>query len=288
VRRRRNNVHQLVSRYQARQKGKDANSDSDDGAGNPSSKKFDHSNARKTIRDDSLTPPPQLSPPPPCRSPSPQSRRSAATRSASNRPPTIDLDGTPDHNPHHATSSSPPADNVPNYEARMRSRMRTNTSTAPIVNILVNSPIDNTKPLVIKRRLDQTLREVRQHWCKVQGFSPAQTAEIFLVWKGSIRVSDFVSCKGIGVKVDSTGNLDAGAGGVMRGNIHFEAMTEDILQRILSGEGADGDEEEEREDDSNEETLTLVLKTKGKEGCVIKVRPVSFLTHAPCSSEGRF
>ncbi|KAF8245324.1 hypothetical protein K440DRAFT_634459 [Wilcoxina mikolae CBS 423.85] len=283
--RKRERAANMRQRYQARQKGKDADSDSD---GDPSSRKFGRSNARKTIRDNSLTPPPQLSPPPPRRSPSPQSQRSAAPTGASIRPPTTNLDNNPDHNPRRITSSSPQdADvvitnfsaqpdsggTVPNFEARMRSRMRTTTSTAPIVNILVNSPIDNTKPLIIKRRLDQTLREVRQHWCKVQGFSPAQTADIFLVWKGSIRVSDFVSCKGIGVKVDSSGNLDVSAEGVMKGNIHFEAMTEDILQRVLSGEGADGDEEEDKEDGSDEGTLTLMLKTKGKEGCEIKVRP---------------
>ncbi|KAF8536015.1 ubiquitin-2 like Rad60 SUMO-like-domain-containing protein [Trichophaea hybrida] len=283
--RKRERAANMRQRYQARQKEKDTDSDSN---GDPSSRNFGRSNARKTIRDNSLTPPPQISSPPSRRSPSPQSRRSAVMTGSSNRPPTTNLDKNPDHTPRHITSSSPPdpdvvitnpsaqpdsGGTVPNFEARMRSRMRTITSTAPIVNILVNSPIDNTKPLIIKRRLDQTLREVRQHWCKVQGFSPAQTADIFLVWKGSIRVSDFVSCKGIGVKVNSSGNLDASAEGVMKGNIHFEAMTEDILQRVLSGEGADGDEEEDKENGIDEGALTLMLKTKGKEGCEIKVRP---------------
>ena len=104
--------------------------------------------------------------------------------------------------------------------------MRTLTSTT---TMLINSPIDNTKPLIIKRRLDQTLREVRQHWFKGQGFSAAQAANAFLAWKG-IRVSDFNSCKGISVSADPDvnpdANPDASTGGVAPGNIHLEAMTE--------------------------------------------------------------
>ena len=157
----------------------------------------------------------------------------------------------------------------------MRARMRTRTSTAPIVNILVNSPIDNTKPLIIKRRLDQTLREVRQHWCKAQGFSASQTANVFLVWKG-IRVSDFNSCKGIGVSVDSDGNPDASTGGVVRGNIHLEAVTEPILQQLRRNEAEAGDGDGDGDDEEEVETLRLVFKTKDKDSYNIRARLVSF------------
>ncbi|KAI5808453.1 ubiquitin-2 like Rad60 SUMO-like-domain-containing protein [Pyronema omphalodes] len=180
---------------------------------------------------------------------------------------------------------------IPNAEQRRLARLQQQVSSAPIVNILITSPIDKTRPLIIKRKLDQTLKEVKEHWCKVQGFTQEQIESIFLVWKRSMRVSDYVSCKSLNIAVDGDGKGEGDGGdnnegngeekeGWTGGNIHFEAMTTEIFNRIEAGEELEDEEEDEEETELKKqkeedgERISLVLKTKGnKDEFKIKVRP---------------
>ncbi|CCX14242.1 Similar to hypothetical protein CIMG_07255 [Coccidioides immitis RS]; acc. no. XP_001243359 [Pyronema omphalodes CBS 100304] len=171
-----------------------------------------------------------------------------------------------------------PAPYIPNAEQRRLARMQQQISSAPVVNILITSPIDKTTPLIIKRKLDQTLREAREHWCRMQNFSPEQTETIFLVWKRSMRVSDYVSCQSLNIAVDENGRGNNDGEGWNGGNVHFEAMTTEIFNRIEAGEELEDEDEEEkqqkRQKEEDEERMSLVLKTKGnKEEFKIKVRP---------------
>lgn len=118
------------------------------------------------------------------------------------------------------------------------------------------------------------MKEVREYWCKSQGFTPAQTAQMFLIFKRRFRIYDSNSCQTIGVTVDPEGRVRVRGGteGLVNENVHFEVVTEAEYQRLMA---RDEMEEEEEEEEEPEETLRLTLKTKGKDEFKIKVRPVS-------------
>lgn len=95
-----------------------------------------------------------------------------------------------------------------------------------------------------------------------------------------MRVSDYVSCQSLNIAVDENGRGNNDGEGWNGGNVHFEAMTTEIFNRIEAGEELEDEDEEEkqqkRQKEEDEERMSLVLKTKGnKEEFKIKVRPVS-------------
>jgi len=121
---------------------------------------------------------------------------------------------------------------------------------SPVLSLLIHSPLPDTTPLMVKRRLNQRLKEVRVAWIKKQqgvGALPADLdmTTIFLTWRDK-RLFDFTTCKSLGVTLDeltgevvhkSTGGsgmtgreerewAQAGVGTQMV----FEAVTEQILE----------------------------------------------------------
>lgn len=64
----------------------------------------------------------------------------------------------------------------------------------PIIDILIRSPLPDTKPLLVRRRASQPLAEVRLAWCKLQLFDKAATDKIFFTWRGN-RVFDVTTCQ---------------------------------------------------------------------------------------------
>jgi len=148
-------------------------------------------------------------------------------------------------------------------EARQRARQRAATSTEPVISILIMSPLPDTKPLIVKRRLDQNLKDVRLYWCREQGYSDTETNEVFLVWKKQNKLLDYVSCKGIGVTASQIEGTDY--------NVMFEAMNEEIFKSRLAEN--DFTEEKVEEEGEPEEVLRLTLKSKGKDECKLRVGP---------------
>lgn len=158
------------------------------------------------------------------------------------------------------------------------------------VHILVTSPIDNTDPIIVKRKLNQKLRDVRIAWCSKQNFTPSQMADVILVFRGK-RVFDFTLCRAIGFEVNSSGSLIPGEGIYLpedvddEPKVHLEAVTKDILEQrgrerdAASMAPEDGAEEEE-EEDKEEEVIRLTLRAKGLKEFKIKVKPVSLHTQA--------
>lgn len=144
----------------------------------------------------------------------------------------------------------------------------------PVISILVSSDIENTRPLVVRRRINQSLKVVRSTWCTRQGFTDDQAADIFLTWKGN-KVFDHNTCRGIGIGVDEMGNLEEEDAD---GNVHFEAMTAEMW----------GEREREKERRYTTEvpetvpevveaavpSMRLILKSKGYEDFKLKVRQV--------------
>ena len=154
----------------------------------------------------------------------------------------------------------------------------------PVVQIFITSTIDNTKSLIVQRRLSQPLKDVRVVWCSRQGFSKDMTDSIFLTWRGS-RLFDVTSFKSLGIHIDGDGGLvDASRSDVLEARdnrIHLEAMTQDILDAYRKAKNprrADDEEEEgaiqQQEADKAEEEsqLRVTLKSKLKEYADVKVK----------------
>lgn len=99
-----------------------------------------------------------------------------------------------------------------------------------VVQILITSEIENTKPLIVHRKASQSLREVRLAWCKRQGLPEDMQLSVFLTWKGR-RLFDVTTCKSLGinnVKDNFDGFSDFHYSSVDDGrHIHMEAVTDD-------------------------------------------------------------
>lgn len=143
----------------------------------------------------------------------------------------------------------------------------------PVISVLITSQIEDTQPLVLRIRANQTLKAARTTWCQRQGFTADQAADIFLTWKGN-KVFDHNSCRGVGIRP---------VGG--EENVHLEAVTaegyaamERERERRYALAGGEMEEEIEEEVVEKEEVIMrLTLRRKGAEDFKIKVRPVCVL-----------
>lgn len=151
-----------------------------------------------------------------------------------------------------------------------------------VVQILITSDIENTKPLIVHRRMSQRLRDVRLAWCRRQGFGEEMTSSVFLTWKGR-RLFDVTTCRSLGIdtRADSgslwTSNEDlADEGEVIR--LHMEAVTDDILaarsSRALVDPRNDTKCEPEEFGDSKDidEPIRIILKSPGLDDFRVKAR----------------
>ena len=158
----------------------------------------------------------------------------------------------------------------------------------PEVSILITSSLPGTDMAIIKRRLNQRLRDVRIAWCSRQGFSDAETAKIILTFRGR-RVFDVNTCKSLQIGVDATGEV------VMEGEkdvlgeadrrIHMEAMTEVMyLEMEKQEEEKRGQQPEELDEvEVSEATIPkpperetrIILKAQGLQDFKLRVKDVS-------------
>ncbi|OAX77519.1 hypothetical protein ACJ72_08182 [Emergomyces africanus] len=207
----------------------------------------------------------------------------------------------------------------PNYNPTTKSTSyapdKQNQPIEPIVKILITSDLPNTNPLIVQRRLNQDLRDVRRAWCGRQGFSDDMTASVFLTWKGR-RLFDVTTCKSLGVQEEKEKGLllplpirdyydddeddDSGHddGSI---EVHMEAVTEKLyeekrrqassasqVQFGRAGAVGDGDEDEDDDEDekaladakakASQEVLLLTLKAPGIEDLKIRVRPKTHIS----------
>jgi hypothetical protein len=152
----------------------------------------------------------------------------------------------------------------------------------PIVEILVTSCMEGTNPLLVRRRLNQRLKEVRLSWCDKQSLHgaplpPQFRASVFLTWNGK-RLFDASTCKHLGVKLGKDGKFPSqGEGFDSSGRLHFEAWTEDLFtayqtQTQEQQEGVEGEEEPEQ---AHEQAgrIKLLLKARDMEPFRLRVKP---------------
>lgn len=156
-----------------------------------------------------------------------------------------------------------------------------------VVQILITSEIENTKPLIVQRRMSQRLRDVRLAWCRRQGFGDEMTSSVFLTWKGK-RLFDVTTCKSLGIENPANANnlwpSDSDHGDKGNGiRIHMEATTDGLLESRKRNVPHDfieyASDIGKHEEDGNGGFLRIVLKSPGLDDLRIKVRPHTEFSH---------
>ncbi|KIW26185.1 uncharacterized protein PV07_09299 [Cladophialophora immunda] len=131
----------------------------------------------------------------------------------------------------------------------------------PEVKILIQSDIPGAKSLIVRRKASQSLKQVKEFWCRKFDLEESVTRQVFFTWKGT-RLFDSTTMRGIirGLKKDyhrqqqrprslslgiEDGDEDGGGGGdddgydssstkdPSGGNIMLEAMTPEIYEQRL-------------------------------------------------------
>ncbi|PVH88287.1 hypothetical protein DL98DRAFT_648437 [Cadophora sp. DSE1049] len=152
------------------------------------------------------------------------------------------------------------------------------TDVEPIIEILVTSRIQGSKPVGVKRKLYGKLREVRWAWCDKQEFdghkmSPEMKESIFLTWKGN-KLYDFSNCSGC---VDGGGKMSMDSLG--DGKVHLEAWTEETFEAWKKGhEAKQRGEREHSEDEPVPEPAPvqrtrLIMKSREYSDYKLMVKP---------------
>jgi len=156
----------------------------------------------------------------------------------------------------------------------------------PTIEILITSKIEGTKPLKVKRKLYQRLKEVRLSWCDKQSIDgqpldEAYKATMFLTWK-KIKVYDVTTCSSLGLKIDGRGRLKGAPDGIdPEGRIHLEAWTEEAWNYYTTRkaakqkreQGGSDDEAAAREAEENAvPKVKIIMKARGMEDFKIAVK----------------
>ncbi|PSN60382.1 hypothetical protein BS50DRAFT_614100 [Corynespora cassiicola Philippines] len=193
--------------------------------------------------------------------------------------------------------------------ARERAAKRAQTSAAAakapssakegvVVELLIDSFIENTKPLLVKIRSGTTMETARDAWTGRQGFSPDVASSVFLTWNmkklfGSTRIDR------LGLHVDENGTVTVDGDSNIYDEenlpkIFLEAWTEDLYkqrQRELAEEATSKKRavepspviEEEppiEEKEPEAQRFRIFLKSnRGKEEFKIAVHPHTTFAH---------
>lgn len=146
----------------------------------------------------------------------------------------------------------------------------------PIIAILITSEIPNTEPLIVRRKISQSLKPVRVAWCYRQGFDVEMTSSIILTWRAR-RLYDVTTCRSLGIGVDADGNVllkgEKDVLGEADRQIHMEAMTEEMFEEKkrmkdcerspITMEQDTSEIEVVNVEPKQEEQVRIILKAKG-------------------------
>lgn len=144
----------------------------------------------------------------------------------------------------------------------------------PVVQILIDSPIPNTTPLIVRRKLSQNLKEVRFVYCKRQGFSDDMIASVCLAYVNR-RLYDVTTLKSLKVERDF---FDDDI------KVHLEAVTPEILSSRkkqaeelarIGAQDANEDDFDGAHPENDEAEIKITLKAKGFIDFGLTVKPVS-------------
>jgi hypothetical protein len=150
----------------------------------------------------------------------------------------------------------------------------------PVVNILITSYIEDTKPMIFRRKISQILKPVREGWCDKQIDGPEEYKNlVFLTWR-SKKLYDITTCTMLGLKVDMVGNLSCSDDSLDdKGRLHLEAWTEELFRAHQKRLHQPAEEEEQEQQEEQEEVnkMKLLLKAKDAEPIRTKVRPTTLI-----------
>ena len=151
----------------------------------------------------------------------------------------------------------------------------------PVLEILVTSQIEGTKPLIVKRRFKSRLLEVRKSWCDKQRLedqpmfpSPEAQDGVFLTYKGK-RLYDLTACASLGLKIDADGRVINDFESDTNGRVHLFAWTDNLFdehQRIEERKAQGIEEEDYLQEKIEEERLRVTLKSKDNGEHKLKAR----------------
>lgn len=209
---------------------------------------------------------------------------------------------TPD-NPHEPTRSpslrdlgSPPAlkdvskTNSSSQIPTVNTHTPPPTEDDPIIEILIQSSIPETKPLLVRRRASQPLAEVRLAWCQRQLFDKAMTSKVFFTWRGN-RVFDVTTCRNFLTQTEKENGRDVfetdwESKATESPRIEVIATTQEILeqsrkrQETLKAAADTGEDNIVEADDEpavsgpvKERKLRIILKSPGMPDVHLKVGP---------------
>jgi len=154
-----------------------------------------------------------------------------------------------------------------------------------VVSILITSRIPNTGPLIVNRRLNQRLKDVRAVWCQKQNFTPEAAQKVVLTWRGK-RLFDVTSCRSLVIGVDADGNIimkgEKDVFGEENRQIQMEAMTLEMLEEQKKArerlerneETQDAPEEPPMDQQKQKSQVRIILKSKDHEDFKLLVKPV--------------
>ena len=153
------------------------------------------------------------------------------------------------------------------------------------VQILITSAMENTKPLIVIRKMSQSLRDVRLAWIKRQNLPIGAQSSVILTWKGR-RLFDVTTCRSLGIFSDPGSLADDGDIEPLR--VHMEAITEEAFQsnslrrspsnaQDAESESEDVESEdvesEDVESDQPSTQMSIVLKCPGLGELKVAVEP---------------
>ncbi|KAI9923534.1 hypothetical protein AWENTII_008465 [Aspergillus wentii] len=165
------------------------------------------------------------------------------------------------------------------------------TQEDPVVQILITSEIENSKPLIVHRKMSQPLKDVRLAWCKRQNLTDKLQSSVFLTWKGR-RLFDVTTCNSLGVDrwrfpaIDDDAQVGDGS---LR--IHMEAATAEPLnftkKPTLSATNLSaGLESTDIESTEQDALIRVILKCPGLDDFKTKVTPKTQISRLVAAFRG--
>ncbi|KAF1920177.1 ubiquitin-2 like Rad60 SUMO-like-domain-containing protein [Ampelomyces quisqualis] len=168
---------------------------------------------------------------------------------------------------------------------------------APVAQLFISPEIPDSKPLMVKVRIDNTLARTRLAWCEKQGFSAEKAKDVYFTWRDT-RVYDSTTIKRLGIQVDKNGNVSVDGDSniyddVNLPKVHVQAWTDTLFQQHKREQAAAAAAKkkaaepqpvvEERtptpEPAPKAKKIRLIMKAKGKEDFKLSVNPDSTFAH---------
>lgn len=183
------------------------------------------------------------------------------------------------------------------FDAPSESQRPVDTGPNPTISILVYSNIEDTEPLLVKRKWNQPFKEIRQAWVSRQrNLTEQERKDVYFTWRCK-KVFDIATCKNLGIKLDQYGNAiipnDQGDMRTADDQIALCATTDaqqkkekeaKEAERIRKEKEEEELEEEPQTDKETSKKLRLFLKAQGYKDTKLSVSPVSSFWSASVTS----